>query len=319
MISLTLFTNLYDNTTKKRVDFTSWDKFEELLYSLSKAPGYKVHKGTPIPEGVKPSPLISPAAYSEDSTRCNASVSEWAGWCAVDVDELVFTDVQKEVVERFGQYTFCCYSTASSTKEHPKFRLVFPLKVNPSNKDIKHFWYALNMELGEISDPQTKDLSRMYYIPADYPNAYNFIFSNTGDYINPFEIMAKHEYVAKQSLSVFDRMPEAIRKAILAERASKLTNTDYHWTYYDNCPFLSRSMISDYQAISGTGWYHQSYKIMLSIASSAVRRGYPITSDQIAILCKQMDSSNSITRERYKGRNYLKEAERALEFVMAKI
>ena len=40
------------------------------------------------------------------------------------------------------------------------------------------FWYALNKELGDIGDPQTKDLSRMYYVPGKYEGAYNFIFNN---------------------------------------------------------------------------------------------------------------------------------------------
>ena len=36
------------------------------------------------------------------------------------------------------------------------------------------------MAIGKIGDEQTKDKSRMYYIPGNYENANNFIFSGKG-------------------------------------------------------------------------------------------------------------------------------------------
>jgi hypothetical protein len=72
-------------------------------------------------------------------------------------------------------------------------------------------------------------------------------------------------------------------------------------------------MITEYQDISGTGWYHKMYQLMVSIASSAVRQNYPITSKEIAVLCRQLDMSNG---NWYKSRPLEKEADRALEFVM---
>ena len=36
----------------------------------------------------------------------------------------------------------------------------------------------------------------MYYVPGKYEGAYNFIFNNfSGVDMNPYEIMAKHDYV----------------------------------------------------------------------------------------------------------------------------
>ena len=64
----------------------------------------------------------------------------------------------------YEQYRYFCYSTASSSLTNPKFRLVFPLTQWVNKEDIKHFWFALNKEIGDIADAQTKDLSRMYYV-----------------------------------------------------------------------------------------------------------------------------------------------------------
>lgn len=311
-ISLTLFDSVFDNKTHKRMDFSEWEKFESLLYNVSKEEGYKPAKGEKPKR--KPSPLISPAIYKPNTTRANDNVVAWAGWAAVDVDDHKFEgNLKDELRNRFGKYYYVCYSTASSTSDLPKFRLVFPLTTQVEQQRIRHFWYALNAELGSIGDIQTKDLSRMYYVPAKYPGANNFIFTNTGDFIDPFDLMGKHEYVEKSNVGMIDKLPPAIRDALLKERANRLTNTDIQWTNYDNCPFVSTKMIDEYTKISGTGWYHKMYQLMVSIASSAVRQNYPITSKEIAILCRQLDMA---TGNWYKSRPLEKEADRALEFVM---
>ena len=83
--------------------------------------------------------------------------------------------LEKQLYQMFGAYEYVCYSTASSTVKKPKFRLVFPLTKEVHAKDLSHFWFAMNKEFKDIGDEQTKDLARMYYVPAQYPNAYNFI------------------------------------------------------------------------------------------------------------------------------------------------
>ena len=167
MISLTSFKSLFDNKTDKRLDFKAFPDFEKALYALSKKEC----------ETKKKAFLISPATFIEGTTRANRNVIEWGGWAAVDVDDHEFKgDLKNELYSRFGKWYYICYSTASSTEEHPKFRLVFELNKSVPNSKLKHFWSALNSELDGMGDKQTKDFCRMYYIPAQYKNAYNFIF-----------------------------------------------------------------------------------------------------------------------------------------------
>ena len=302
--SLTLFKSIFDNKTQKRMDFTSYTQFERLLFDLAQQKR----------EDKKSAPLISPATYVEDTTRANDNVLGWAGWCAVDVDEHVFDgDLEKELIDRYGKWNHIVYSTASSTQEHPKFRIVFPLSIHIPAEKIKHFWFALNKELGDIGDPQTKDLSRMYYVPGKYKGAYNFIFNNfSGVDMNPYEIMAKHNYVEKYNTSLLDNLPPSIRKAMLAHRKNEMTNTNVTWSNYKDCPFVNLKMVKEYNQITDTGWYTKMYAIMVSIAGNAIRKKYPITAQEITTLCKEIDFENG---NWYKSRPFNKEADRAIEFV----
>lgn len=308
--SLTVFNSIFDNKTSKRLDFKTWADFEKLLYRLAKLPGYKAKKG----EKKQSSSLISPAIYQEGGTRSNANVTAWAGWAALDVDSI--DRPFEEVLEQYRSYYFVCYSTASSTVEKPKFRLVFPLTNHVPSNQIRHFWYALNKHFNNIGDEQTKDLSRMYYVPAQYPNAHNFIFTNKGNglCLNPQEMMSLHPYLEKKQGSFMERLPENIQKAILDLEKEKMTNRDVSWNSYRDCPFVNKKLVNEYRSISaidGSGRYRLIYKLMTSIACNAVKRKYPISSTEIAELVSQLDQD---TARIYQKRPLKVEAERAIEY-----
>ena len=305
--SLTLFKSIFDNKTGKRMDFSKYHQFEHLLFELAQQKR----------KDKKSAPLISPAIYVEDTTRANANVLGWAGWCAVDVDEHVFEgDLEKELLDRYGKWNHVIYSTASSTQEHPKFRIVFPLTIHVPKEKIKHFWFALNKELGDIGDPQTKDLSRMYYVPGKYEGAYNFIYNNfSAEDMNPYEIMSKHDYAEKTG-SLIDNLPREIRKQLLAHRKNEMTNTNITWSNYRDCPFVNKKLVKEYNQITDTGWYVKMYAIMVSIAGNAIRKKYPITAAEITTLCKEIDYENG---NWYKTRPFDKEADRAIEFVYGNV
>ena len=65
------------------MSFDSLEKFEKILYDLSKQEGYKPKRG----EFKKGSPLISPATYVKDTTRKNDNVVNWGRWAALDIDD----------------------------------------------------------------------------------------------------------------------------------------------------------------------------------------------------------------------------------------
>jgi hypothetical protein len=278
-------------------------QFEKLLFEL--AAEFRKDK--------KSAPLISPAIYKPDTTRANDNVICWAGWTAVDVDEHIFDgNLEKELLNAYGTWNHIVYSTASSTKKHPKFRMVFPLTEDVPKDKIKHFWYALNKELKCVGDPQTKDLSRMYYVPGKYKGAYNFIYNNFhGVDMNPYDIMSKHDYV-ERSGGLMDNLPKAIREAMIAHRKNEMVNTQVTWSNYRDCPYVNKKLVKEYNQISETGWYTKMYAIMVSIAGNAIRNKYPITAQEITTLCKEIDYENG---NWYKSRPFDKEADRAIEFI----
>lgn len=307
MTNLTIFSNIFDNKTHKAMSFSSLEKFEKLLYDLSKQPGYKPKKG----EFKAGSPLISPAVYTQGETRKNVNVTKWAKWAALDVDE--YDTSFEEAIKVFKPYYFICYSSASSTKEKPKFRVVFPLSNDVPADKIRHFWYALNTEFNSLGDKQTKDLSRMYYVPAKYPNAYNFIFTNKGDLIDPATLMRKHDYVEGFKQSFTSTLPDHIREEIQKYRSNRLTNTNIAWSSYADCPFVNKQLVMEYRTISESGWYSKMYSIMVSIAGNAIKRGYPITPDEVSRLCLDIDRD---TGGWYKNRPIILEASRAIDYAL---
>jgi hypothetical protein len=308
---LTIFKSIFDNRTHRKMTFDSWERFEDLLYSLSTKPGYKPKKDERFHPDA--SPLISPAIFKSGERRKNVNVEYWGGWAALDVDD--YDSTFDEVLDAtFNPYRYVCYSSASSTVEKPKFRIVFSLSRNVQANEIRHFWFALNKEFNSIGDPQTKDLSRMYYVPAQYPGAHNFIFSNyeNKDPLNVDELLSKYEYARERSPTTFaSRLPEHIQREIEEYRRSKLTSRDVKWTGLHDCPFVNQRLIAEYRLITETGWYRKMFQIMVSIASKAMKRGYPISSAEIAALCKELDM---MTGSWYKDRNMENEAERAIAF-----
>ena len=301
--SLTIFNSVFDNKTNKRLKFDSFIDLEKTLYKLAEKPL----------ESKKDAVLISPASYLDNTTRGNKNVICWDGWCCVDVDDHKFEgDLKNELTSLYGDFYFVCYSTASSREGLPKFRLVFPTTERIRGDDIRAFWFALNSQLNSLADKQTKDLSRMYYIPGTYTGSFNFIFTNVGEYIEPKVLMSKYPLAEKANLNNFmDRLPESVQKEIIEYRKQKL-DENFNWNDYRDCPFWPKQLAGEYNAISNTGWYHKMYQIMVATAGNAIKRKYAITAEEITKLCREFDGD---TGNWYKNRPLDKEADRAIEYV----
>ncbi len=313
MYSLTVFQSprwwekqqrfVYDNKTHRRLDFETWEKFTSFLHKLSEREL----------NGKQDAELISPAVFKPDSTRKNDNVLCWAGWAAVDVDDIEFNEsVEQYLRNRYGHWDYVVYSTASSTDSTPKFRIVFRLSAPIEHDRIRHFWFALNSELESIGDKQTKDFARMYYVPATYANANNFFFVNSGEPVDVDYVLARWPYDEKRDAKDFmDRLPPAWREQIIEYRKGKLDNTSIVWSSYHDCPFWPKKLAAEYITISSTGWYRQMYRIMIATAGRAVERGYPITATQIVEMCRQFDVE---TGNWYENRPMEVEANNALEY-----
>jgi hypothetical protein len=294
----------YDNKTHRRMDFQDFDGLEKTLYGLSKQPK----------NGKRDAELISPAVYEPGTTRANKNVIAWAGWCAVDVDDIEIDGNLNDFVRKLAvDWRFVCYSTASSRPTKKKFRLVFELDRHIPVAEIKHFWFALQTRLDDHGDKQCKDLSRMYYIPATYDDADNFIFSGDGNPIDVDNLLARYPYIdrAKSGNTLLDRLPAELAEQVVAHRKSMMQNTNIRWSWYRDCPFWPKKLAIEYATISETGWYSKMYSMMVAIAARAIQKDYPISANQIADLCKQFDIEHGGW---YENRPLNVEADRALEY-----
>lgn len=289
----------------------TWEEFEALLYSLSKKPGYKPKKEERFHPNA--SPLISPAVFNPGDLRRNANVVEWGGWAALDVDE--YSSSFDTALETFKDYKFICYSSASSTKEHPKFRVVLPLTRAVNREEIRHFWFSLSKEFNSLGDEQTKDFSRMYYVPAQYPNAFNFIVSNNASpSLNVDDLLNKYGYARELTPKTFlSNLPDDVKEKIASYRKAQLHNTNFRWSGLADCPFVNQKLVANYRTLN-EGRYRPMYSFMLSVASSAMKKGYPITSAEIVALARELDWNG-----RWKGRPLEAEADRAIAYACTNV
>jgi P4 family phage/plasmid primase-like protien len=109
----------------------------------------------------------SGATYKPGTTRANANVTEWS--VAVgDLDHLTGDDV----LELRGRLVdlglgFILYSTYSSTDTDFCLRVVVPLTKPVAAAQYGQVWHRINATVfGGKNDPQTRDASRMSYLPA---------------------------------------------------------------------------------------------------------------------------------------------------------
>ena len=302
MYSLTVFHNAYDNKTDKRMEFKDWTSFSSFLEQLSQRPL----------KSKKDAQLISPAMYELGTTRANRNVVDWGHWACVDVDD--YTGTIDDILTRFESNNTLVYSTASSTVEQPKFRIVFDLDRRVDSEELRHFWYALNKELGDLGDPQTKDSSRMYYIPAAYDGSYSFFHTTSGNPLVVDRLLRTHPYAVPTGNNFLDKLPEEMKDRIIEHRKSSLDQSNVTWTGYLDCPFVPNRMVLEYKSIAGEGWYRYLFKIMTAIACNAVKAKYPITAKEIAQLCREIDNE---TGGWYDNRPLEREATSAIQFAYA--
>ena len=317
MISMTIFATVFDNKTDTVVGFPDFEAFTKSLEYLSTQKGYKPKKGERVK---KSSPLISPALYKLNTTRANANVVEWGGFAMLDVDTHDFSgDLEYDLATTYPNIHYVCYSTASSTKDHPKFRLVFPLSRRIQGSEVPHFWYALNTHFGQVGDAQTRDCSRMFYIPGQYPGANNFFFTHTGNELDVDNLLNDYPWEQPETKTFLDRLHPDLRAQVIAHRERKLEDgkKQVTWSSYSDCPFVSQSMVGEYKSMAhhdGTGRYQFMYKMMTSIARRAIKSGYPISEYELTELIRQLDRD---TANLYAKRPLTTEARRAISWAIS--
>ena len=280
---------------------------------------------TRVISGKHDSQLITPAVFPIGQRRRKSDIRELGGWLAFDVDRCSLgPEVQKRLAEDrhpLSEYLFWAYSTASSTPQNPKFRLVLPLASAISPSDYPHLWQEAARLLpdGAEVDDAAKDVGRLYYAPATMkaPGALNFFFSSgRARLLDPQRLLARARYRRLGGAKLAEQVPEKYRRALAGRRLASLTNTGYSWSSYRDCPFWPRALADEYRsrpAGSAEGWWVLFYTIMCGVAGRAVKKGYPITAAEVEQLMREFDRD---TGGWYPKRPILAEAQTAIDFVL---
>jgi hypothetical protein len=129
----------------------------------------------------KDGPGWSGATYKPGTTRAIANVEAWS-LAVGDFDHCTRADREalETGLDRLG-LAYVIYSTYRNTPEDVRFRVVLPLVKPVPAQQWPDTWQRINHHLFlEQNDPQTKDVSRMFYHPACPPGAPHFAASHEG-------------------------------------------------------------------------------------------------------------------------------------------
>lgn len=282
MIRFSYFDGFYSNRPHLCA-CASWEEFCAYMRAISEVEGYKPASD----EYDKQQGLISGAVYgNEGDKRCNENVIAW-DMMMLDIDNT--TKSLAEIAQVFRPYDCIFYSSPSCTFHKLKMRVIVRLDKTAPKEKLKELWYAAQMWLQGIVDEQTKDLSRMMYIPARYTNEgdnYNhFFYVNTGAGLDWEALIAKYPMPPEKERFKKDNPLRGLKRKIF-ENNNSLPCFDIQ---SPDCPFVYPDTIKNYLLTPAGGHHKAIYQFMLTVCGRAQQMGYPITIDEVVDMARQVD------------------------------
>jgi len=122
--------------------------------------------------------------------RSDSVVNRWL--VTLDADN-AYPGLWDDVWVLWDDMTMCCYSTHSSTKDHPRYRFVIPLSRAVTPEEFEPVSRKLGERIGlETLDPSTHELCRMMYFPSCSVDADPEFYENEGELVDPDQILAEY-------------------------------------------------------------------------------------------------------------------------------
>lgn len=277
------YSHFYDNLPK-RSSVADWDAFVDTMRTISDVPGFKPPAGDFESDS---SGLISPAIYANDGDkRRNENVVGW-DMVLMDIDDGV-SDVNV-VLNHFSKYSYIVYSSPNCTKDKLKLRVCIPLNKRADRKVLSQIWFGLNEWCGGIIDQQTKDASRLFYVPARYTNRgseyTHFFVTNKGISLDWEALIDKFPSPPEQDLYKIKNPLLGLKRKIFqnAKGIPSMVITD------PNCPFVKHWMREKY-ALTPVGGHHRAiYIFALQCCGNAEKIEYPLSVDELVDMLEQLD------------------------------
>jgi hypothetical protein len=298
----TVFTHSRDNLPSE-VE-SDWAEFVEFLREQATVERHPQDKGQ--------TPAISPALYPDDTTRANANVSMLASWLAMDVDHNgVTVDDLIEYLESIP-LDYVIHTTSSHKPGSECFRVIVPLdgEVHPS--DASDLWAGAFEFFGGITDVQTKDPARIFYVPAEWIGTRPRFHARTkGDVLSVGKLLslAPPPPPPPPPIPVSKVEMARIRRA-LAGKGKGLTPSDSLLT----SPVVSATAIDRYLGLPKGQHHGGLYQFMAAIAARSIFLGYSITAADIANYSRQLNAMSFVKTAA--NRRFDEEATRALRWAI---
>ena len=161
-VAFSVFKSEKDNNAQARK--LTWSEFAKQI---------KKHTARKTKEGTG---AFSPVTYRARANRGNDGV-ETITMAVFDVDGGVTPDAIKSLL---GGFAYVLHSTWSHAPDKPSYRVIVPFTTPVLKQDWQQVWPRLNLFLGGINDPATKDPARIYYLPS-HPEGRDDFFVEVGE------------------------------------------------------------------------------------------------------------------------------------------
>ena len=122
----------------------------------------------------------------------------------------------------FHDFKCCAYSTHKHTPEHPRFRLLIPLKREISEEEYPAVARMVAKEIGiDLFDDTTYEASRLMYWPSTSSNGEFFYKVQDGTELDPDEYLSRYDdWHDASTWPVSSRQSEVVQHSI-AQQADK--------------------------------------------------------------------------------------------------
>lgn len=305
MLEFSYFDHFYSNVPNL-CKSDDWASFVNNMKAISEVSGFKPPAGD---FESKSSGLISPAIYSADGQkRNNDNVIGWDIVC-MDIDDGV-NDLS-QVTKHFAPFEYIIYSSPNCTRNKLKLRVVIPLNKRAPKDKLKQIWFAMNEWCGGIIDAQTKDYSRLFYVPARYTNRGNdylhIFLTNNGITLDWETLIERYPSPPEENLfKIKDPLIGLKRKIFQDAKGIPEMNI-----ISDDCPFVTRYMRERY-ALTPVGGHHKAiYVFMLQCCWNAEKIDYPLSLGELVDMARQLDDMDGGF---YDDKKLTDSAKDALEF-----
>jgi hypothetical protein len=229
---------------------------------------------------------VSPMLLGDSAERrLQANIDRLAAFAAGDLDAQGWT--LNKLNERLDGFAHLFYTTTSSRPWHQRWRIMVQLDREISVQEHGAVWNFLNELFDEQLDQKTRNVNRIYYVPAKWIGADNVFTPFVGQPICVDTIL---EYYEPVDLAVY----------------TPITELHGHRVTPDGCEIITDGMIREFTASPPGGRF---WTLLCSAAARYQSNGWTLSADSLCSAAMQVSLTYG---PGVKRQNPVREAARAL-------